>query len=736
MVSDPRQFFRIVFHFQKWALRFLALAFFLALLLLLRRFYMANTELRPERGGTYIEGSVSQFQPLNPWFTITNNVNRDIVSLVFSGLLKYNPETKKIEDDLATLAVSRDGRVYTLTLKDNILWHDSTAESPHPVTPEDVLFTFQTIQDSDFPNTLLRENFRGVNVEKVNDRTVRFELDEPYSFFASNLTLGLLPKRSFEGVPVRKIDQTLDFGLKPIGAGPYAFKSLVQTDLSTEVTLERFPRPIDPDYFIKRIVFRIFPDYSSLLADIRNLDGVRLVPRNDQGEPIVPRRFVAINYTLPQYVALFFNLGHSFLQDPKLRLGLQVGTNKQAIVDVLGESVIVDTPLLELDTSDWRYNYDPAVAQGALFESKWNLPEKVRLQRLLEVRETNQTGPLHADPIVLLDTGAALTLSGSLAKIKIGATVNGLPIQQSPTSSGSWILALPTTGGTGSLKLGQNLVQLLDKKGDVIDTLYIWRTASTKEFRRASVEQILLQQFIDSRSGILPVEKRISVQNLAVEQGMLRLRVPGDKTDTRLNDRGEPLRLHLLTSFSPSTYRKTAELIQTQWAALGVEVILDIPDTRAAFEKKLISRDYDILLFGQSLLDNLDSYPYWHSDGIQHLEDASPGLRIDAYNFSQYSSFKADSLLTQIRQTFNEDERQEALSELRSVLAEDVPAVFLYSPLYTFAYHQDVHNLALGHPSLHSDRFLTLHKWYILEERQFKPGKSWWSFLPWLFSIQ
>lgn len=736
MVSDPRQLFRLVFHFQKWALRFLALLFCLALLLLLRRFYRANTDLVPERGGTYIEGSVSQFQPLNPWFTITNNVNRDIVSLVFSGLLRYNPETKKIEDDLATLAVSRDGRSYTLTLKENILWHDSTPEQPHPVTPEDVLFTFQTIQSPDFPNSLLRENFRGVKVEMIDARTVRFVLDEPYSFFASNLTLGLLPKNAFEGVPIRKIDQTLDFGLKPVGAGPYAFKSLVQTDLSTEVTLERFSRPIDPDYFIKRIVFRIFPDYPTLLADIRNLDGVRLVPRNDKGEPIVPRRFVAINYTLPQYVALFFNLGHPFLQDSKLRLGLQLGTNKQAIVDALGESVIVDTPLLELDTTDWRYHFDAMAAQGALFESKWNLPEKVRLQRLLEIRETNDTGALHADPIVLLDTGAALTLTGSLAQASAGSTVNGMPIAVHPASSGSWIVALSTTGGTGSLRLGQNLVQLMDPKGNVIDTVYVWRSANTREFRRASAEQLLVQQFIDSRAGLLPAGERITVQDLAVEQGMLRRRTANDKSDIRVNEKGERLTLRLLTSASPQTYRKTAEQIREQWAALGVDVVLDIPDTRAAFEKKLISRDYDILLFGQSLLDNLDSYPYWHSDGIQHLDEAPTGLRIDAYNFSQYSSFKADALLTQIRQTFNEAERQEALSELRKALAEDVPAVFLYSPLYTFAYHQDVHDVSIGHPSLHSDRFLTLHKWYILQERRFKPGKSWWSFVPWLLSSQ
>lgn len=736
MVSDPRQIFRVVSRFQQWALRILIILFLLALLLLLRRFYLQNTELTPQRGGTYIEGSVGQVQPLNPWFTVTNNVNRDIVSLVFAGLQKYNPNTKRIEDDLASLAISRDAKLYTLTLKDNLFWHDSTKQAPHPVTADDVLFTFQTIQNPDFPNALLRQNFRGVKVEKIDTQTVRFTLDEPYSFFASNLTIGLLPKSAFDGVPVRKLEQTLDFGLKPIGAGPFSFKSLVQTDLSTEVTLEQFPRPIDPDTYLKRIVLRIFPDYNSLLADIRNLDGVRLVPRNDRGEPIIPRRFIAIPYSLPQYVALFFNLDRPFLQDRNLRLGLQLGTNKQALVEAVGEKKIVDTPLLELDTANWRYNFDLQAAQGALFESKWNLPEKVRLQRLLEIREANTVGPLHAECIVLLDTGAVLTLTGSLAQAKLGSTVNGARIQQHPTASGTWIVALSTAGGTGSLHLGQNLVRLVDEKEKPLDTVYVWRTSNVKEFKRASEEQRLVDRFLASRAGQLPLQEKITVQDFSLENGMLRLRTDRDVIDTRVNDRGERLVLRLLTSSSPPSYRKAAEMIRDQWATLGVEVTIDIPESRSAFEKKLISRDYDMLLFGQSLLDNLDSYPYWHSDGIQRLDSDLANLRLDAYNFSQYSSFQADSLLTQIRQTFNERERQEALSELRKIIAEDVPAVFLYSPLYTTAYHQDVHNVVIGSLSQHSDRFLSMHQWYILQDRQFLPGKSWFSFLHWIFTLQ
>lgn len=706
-----------------------------SLCVLLRTFYIQNTVLVPTAGGTYIEGSVGEFQPLNPWFTVTNDVNRDLVSLMFSGLLRYNPETKDIEEDLATMKVSTDGRLYTLTLKDDVYWHDTTPEDPHSVTVEDVLFTFETIQDPTFPNTLLHQNFRGVTVEQLDQRTVRFKLEEPYRFFPSNLTIGLLPRRSFEGVPIERLDQALDFGFQPVGAGPYKFKGLVQTELSTEVTLERFGRSVLPTYHLNQLVFRIFPDYPTLLSDLRNLQGVRLVPRNDEGDPLVPRRFTAVNYTLPQYVAIFLNLDNSYLQDETLRLALQLGTNKQNIVNEINESIIVDTPLLEIDVTDWRYQYDPTAAQGALFNSNWHLPEKVRLQKLLELKEANDTGVLSMPTIALLDTGAVLTVTGSIADVgSTGGLLNGLPLTGHPTESGAWLAALPTVG-TGSLSLGNNIVRLENDEGDIVDSFYIWRTDDSRAFRNAEREQQLLDLFIESRAGSNEPEDRITVAELFLDQGMLRKRLSTDPTDIRVNDRNEKLSLRLLTSSSPPHYPRIAKEIKEQWRSLGVHIGVDVPETRQEFEEKLLKRDYDLLLFGQSLLDNLDSYPYWHSSGVQKDTENRNELRLDAYNLSQYSSLDADTLLELIRKTGDADERKTALTDLRDVLKNDVPAVFLYSPMYTFAYHQSLHGVDLGALSLHSDRFLTLHRWYAKEDRVFTPDTNWMDFVPWLFGL-
>jgi ABC-type transport system substrate-binding protein len=724
---------RAYVRWERWILATLVAVFILSLTILLFRFYRDTTVLVPAQGGTYIEGSVGALQPLNPWFTITNDVNRDIVSLIFAGLLKYNPETRAIEDDLATYTVSKDAKTYTVTLKDNLFWQDSTKIAPHPVTADDVVYTYKTIQDPDFPNSLLRQNFRGVTINKVNDKTVAFVLDEPYSFFPSNLTLGLVPQAAFKDVPLKLLDQALDFGFHPIGAGPYKIKSIVETELSTEVTLERFSRDIPPVYRLDRIVFRIFPDYQTLLSDLHNLDGIRLVPHTAQGKAAVPNRFTASNYTLPQYTALFFNLDRKIVQDQNLRLGLQLGTNKEDLAESVGESVIVDTPLLELDDTDWRYHFDPESAAGALYQSEWYFPEKLQLQHLLEQREANSRGLLKMDPVIFLDTGAVLNISGSGGGLNGKDKVNGAPIQSNPTESGGWIAALPTVShGTGSIKVGLNLLKLTDEKGKVLDSFYVRRTIDAVQYQLALNEQHLVDIFLQSKAGTIPANQQITVKDLTVDHGYLRLRRPTDQIGIRTNDGGQSLSLTLLTSPSPPSYKTVAENVKKQWAKLGVNVNIVIPANRADFEDKLLNRDYDVLLFGQSLLDNLDSYPYWHSNGVQKLTGNRNDLKLDAYNLSQYQSFEADSLLETIRSTSNEKERTDTLIKLKDVLKKDVPAIFLYSPLYTFAHHDDILGIELGHLSLHSDRFLTLYRWYVRQDRIFQAGINWLSFFPWL----
>lgn len=731
---------------ERMVLGVLAVMLALSLLMLLRLFYVQNTNDAPVAGGTYIEGSVGEVLPLNPWFITGNDVNRDIVSLVFSGLTKYDPAAGKVVDDLATVKVSPDNRIYTATLKAGVLWHDSMPEKPHLVTADDIVFTYKTVQNPDFPNPILKQNWSGIDVEKLDEHTVRFRLSKPYSFFTSNLTLGIMPKSAFEGIPVRKLDQTLDFGFHPIGAGPYSFVSMLQTDLSTEVTLRRFERPNSlPGYKIDRMVFRVFSDYSGLLTDITNLNGVRLVPRNEKGQPILPRHFRPMPYTLPQYVGLFFNLDHEIPADHGVRLGLQLATNKQEIVDAIHETRVIDTPLLEMDTGDWRYQFDANAAQGAFFESSWNMPEKVRLQRLLEQREANALGPLSGTPVIaLLGTGAQLTITGSTKNLKTNVSVNGiaaetgsrLPDGTVRAFSGSWMVRLAAGNGmSGSLKPGLNILKMTNDEDDIIDSAFLVRITDAKTFERASAEQRMVEQFVLGR--LLPDNdpNRIGVDELYLKNGYLRKRNPDDPPHTRINARGKRLALMLLTSSKPEHYPAIAAIIKKQWSAVGVDVTLDIPTSRKEFETKLLARNYDVVLFGQALFDNLDSYPYWHSSQIQERGGDPKNRKLDAFNLAQYTSFEADSELERIRSTTVAASRAKALKELNEQLRKDVPGVALYSPLYIYAHDDSVRGIKLSTLALHADRFALSDQWYIATKRSFVPGKNWRSLPVWFLGL-
>ncbi len=716
----------------------------ISLFMLLRMFYIENTGDVPVAGGTYIEGAIGEVQPLNPWFVTGNDVNRDIVSLVFSGLMKYDPRTRKVVDDLATVRVSDDNRIYTATLRPDLVWHDHTTEHPHPVTSEDILFTFKTIQEQKFPNTILQQNFRGVEIEKIDEKTVRFRLSKPYSFFRSNLTLGLLPAASFTDIPVNKLHETFDFGFHPIGAGPYSFLSLLQTELSTEVTLKRFPRPGMPDDKIDRIVFRVFDEYSTLLTDIINMNGVRLVPRNADGQPILPRRFTPIPYTLPQYVGAFFNLDREVPADRNVRLGLQLAVNKQEIVDALHETRVVDTPLLEINVGDWQYTFDTTAAQGAFFESDWNVPEKVRLQRLLEQRETNAVGPLAGvQRTALLGSGGILTLTGSSKGMTFPVRVNGFLVETGSivrdgtvqTLSGTWLVKLPAgNGGSGTLKIGMNILKMTDAKDDIIDSAYLERMTDVRAYQRAVIEQQLVSQFIRSKQLPDGDVARISVGDLYIDNGFLRRKTASDRPHTRINARGKEMALVILTSAKPDSYPLVAEMLKKQWEAVGAKVTIEVVADKKEFQDKLVRRQYDVVLFGQSLFDNLDSYPYWHSSQIQEKSDPTKS-RIDAFNLSQYASFEADQLLTRIRETADSTSRTKALKELNDLWKKDIPAVVLYSPLSVYAHDGTVRGISLQHLSLHADRFAHLDEWYVTTRRQFKDGTGWLTFVPWLFRL-
>jgi len=328
-------------------------------------------ELFAGEGGYYTEGLLNERPTLlNPVYTDLAEANRDISSLIFSGLTRYDPSLQAFVKDLAELKISEDKKTYTFTLRDGVTWHDG-----EPLTAADVFFTFHdVIQHEDFQNPVLHANFDGVEVKQIDEKTVEFVLSKPNSFFITNLNVGILPEHILAGIPVMELPQS-SFNFHPVGTGPYKVDDPLEvlTDGRQRVLLS-----LSEDFYatkpkIQNIRFHIYPDADSMLKEQGTLNIIAKVPRPVQDEIEGAGRFDLLKYELPQYTAVFMNMDSPILQKDKVRIALQKAIDKEKLLEVLPNKTRVDTPLMSLDQAEWLYKVNIEEAQGALFDSGYKM---------------------------------------------------------------------------------------------------------------------------------------------------------------------------------------------------------------------------------------------------------------------------------------------------------------------------------------------------------------------------
>lgn len=334
-----------------------------------------QTKEIPAQGGVYSEALVGEPQYINPLFIQSNDVDRDIVSLVYSGLLHYTTDRKVAPDLAEKTEISPDGTVYTFTLRKNIQWHDGK-----PFTARDVVFTILKIQDAQVKSPYLL-SFKNVKVEEVNESTVRFHLDKPFAPFLDLMTLPVIPEHLWSSIPSESI-HLASLNLKPIGTGPWKFQSLKRDKDGSirSYSLEKNEKYYGSMPFIDKLHFRLYPDSDSAIQALKNkqVDGVSFLPHNLSDRLKKQTEFSIYTFNLPQYTALFFNQGkNQSLEQKNVRAALALALDKNAIVkNVLeGEGEVIHAPLLKNFIGYHKdvkmYPYDLVKAGELLQQAGW-----------------------------------------------------------------------------------------------------------------------------------------------------------------------------------------------------------------------------------------------------------------------------------------------------------------------------------------------------------------------------
>jgi peptide/nickel transport system substrate-binding protein len=180
------------------------------------------------------------------------------------------------------------------------------------------------------------------------------------------------------------------------------------------------------------------------------------------------------------------------------------------------------------------------------------------------------------------------------------------------------------------------------------------------------------------------------------------------KKSTKTDENGKSIEVYdeltlTLTTINQPTFTAVAEKIAEQAKATGIKILIETTEPSLLYEEVIKPRAYQMLLTATQYGLDPDPYAFWHSS-----QTKDPGL-----NLALYVNRKADEQLEKARSTNNEEERVAAYKEFQKLVVDDLPAIFLYQPSYSYAVSAKIKNVSLDQIQSPSDRFQDIENWYI-----------------------
>jgi peptide/nickel transport system substrate-binding protein len=346
----------------------------------------------PAPGGTLREGVIGTPRFINPLLAL-RDVDRDLSSLVYSGLLRSNGKGELVGDLAKSYTISADGLTYTFILKDNATFHDGA-----PVTADDIEFTIHKAQDGILKSPR-RANWEGVTVEKVNEKQVKFILKKPYSPFIENTTMGILPKHIWNNVAADEFSFS-NYNIDPVGAGPFKIDKIQRDSggLPSSYELHSFDEYTGNVPHIDHVIIKFYPNEKALLEGYKKGEIESLNSISPQEAEILKKTGARIERTpLPRVFGLFLNQNQApVFINAEVRAALNMSLNKQRIVEegLFGYGTTINDPippgLLAESTTTKNASFDPEAAKALLAKNGWK-PNK---DGILEKKTTKETSLL------------------------------------------------------------------------------------------------------------------------------------------------------------------------------------------------------------------------------------------------------------------------------------------------------------------------------------------------------
>ncbi len=360
---------------------------------------------------------------------VTTNASADVI---FNTLVSYDEAAKKVAPALAEKwDLSSDGLTYTFHLRPNVQFQTTDYFKPtRPLNADDVVFTFERmLSDSNpwhkiagasgFPHAQSMGLVKLIKaVTKVDDKTVKFELNEQNATFVPILTMGFASIYSAEYADkLLKANQQVDLNSKPVGTGPFVLKSYTKDAVIRYDVNQSYwgPKPK-----IDRLIYAITPDAAVRAQKIKAGEcQIALSPKPQDVLDAKKDKSLKVSET-PAFMTAFvaLNTQKKPLDNPKVRQALNMAFDRTTYTKTVFENT--GTPAVNpyppntwsYDKNIAAYKYSPDAAKKLLADA--GLPNG--FETTIWVRPNGSV--LNPNP----KAGAEL-LQADLAKIGVKAQV-------------------------------------------------------------------------------------------------------------------------------------------------------------------------------------------------------------------------------------------------------------------------------------------------------------------------
>ena len=320
----------------------------------------------------------------------TDAQSERVGGVIFDALVKKD-EHYNLEPWLATSWEQPDPLTLVIHLRDCVRFHDG-----RPLEAEDVAWTIRSMIDG----TLITAKggaFASVDRVEARDRlTLAVRLKHPDAGLLFNMSDGLF------GVVPRGAGR--DFGLHPVGSGPFRFVSAVQ---DKEVVVAR-----NADYWagapkIDGVRFTVVPDAITSALELRkgSADLASNVLTFDMLHTLEKAPNVGVE-SGPSSVVIYtnFNVSDPVLRDRRVRQAIACAVDRQAIVDAIwrGQATLASTLLpaghwaAATDAEMAQYPHDVARAERLLEEAGFHRGRDGLRLRITLKTSTDETTRLMA----------------------------------------------------------------------------------------------------------------------------------------------------------------------------------------------------------------------------------------------------------------------------------------------------------------------------------------------------